>query len=90
MNCGDPGSVDPYSALRRAQQWVRDTTNAEKAGHFQSQLASGSNAQLPTEVIRALHRSVALLDPNSRNHGHPYHWAAFSFTGASEKIVSLD
>jgi len=25
---------------------------------------------------------VLLLAPDSRQHAHPYHWAAFTFTGA--------
>ena len=73
---------DPYAALRLAQQWVRDTTNRQKAYHYQDCLRMPLLKTVPKEVARALYRSVILLPPESRDSAHPYHWASFSFIGS--------
>jgi CHAT domain-containing protein len=57
---------DPRNALRQAQCWVRDTTSQQKAQYFK--------ASYPD-----LFQALILLDPNY--FAHPFHWAAFSYTG---------
>ncbi len=49
----------PAVALQRAQQWLRDSTEAELADYF---------GWLPRS-------------PEARTYAHPFHWAAFSYTG---------
>ena len=74
--------ADPPQALRDAQLWLRDTTNDEKTGYFE-QIALDDDhpmthaAQEPYEL---LYRTAA--DPARRDHESPYHWAAFTCTGA--------
>jgi CHAT domain-containing protein len=54
-------------ALRQAQLWVRDTTSQQKAQYFQF-------------THLDLFQTLILLPPN--HFAHPFHWAAFSYTGA--------
>lgn len=51
--------IDADEALRKAQVWLRDSTEGEIASH----------AGLLTDT------------PDNRPYAHPYHWAAFSYTG---------
>ncbi|MEU2715661.1 CHAT domain-containing protein [Streptomyces sp. NPDC007205] len=64
--------LQPAQALRRAQIWVRDSTNGDKAQRF---------PDIP-EVTRpgmpALHRR---LWQKAQPHTGPAHWAAFTYTG---------
>jgi CHAT domain-containing protein len=60
----------PSEALRQAQRWLRDTTNAEKAD------------DLTARADRRLRRLVLRGDPERRDYAHPHQWAAFSYTGA--------
>ncbi|QUF04715.1 CHAT domain-containing protein [Actinosynnema pretiosum subsp. pretiosum] len=57
----------PAEALRRAQTWLRDTNNAEKA------------ADLTTTGDKRLARALRLRDPSEHAHRHPRDWAAFSY-----------
>ncbi|GAA2692951.1 MULTISPECIES: CHAT domain-containing protein [Actinosynnema] len=59
----------PAEALRRAQTWLRDTSNAEKA------------TDLTTAGDKRLARALRLRDPSERAHRHPRDWAAFSYHG---------
>ncbi|MGG6239680.1 CHAT domain-containing protein [Nodosilinea sp. AN01ver1] len=58
--------LKPSEALRQAQLWVRDTTSQQKAKYFQ-------------ETNPDLFQSLILLPSN--HFAHPFHWAAFSYTG---------
>lgn len=58
--------IQPTEALRQAQCWIRDTTSQQKAKYFQA-----TNSELFQRLI--------LFDPNYFS--HPFHWAAFSYTG---------
>ena len=58
--------LEPSEALRQAQLWVRDTTSQQKAKYFQ-------------ETNPDLFQSLILLPSN--HFAHPFHWAAFSYTG---------
>ncbi|MGB0561845.1 MAG: DUF3110 domain-containing protein [Spirulinaceae cyanobacterium] len=59
-------NLEPAAALHQAQLWLRDTTSYEKAAFFQKS---------HPELIMKL----APLEPDY--FAHPYHWAAFTYTG---------
>jgi CHAT domain-containing protein len=65
------------AALRDAQAWLRDTTNAEKAAFLHP--ATGSSG-LPPAVARPLWRWL-LQAPDGRSFLMPTQWAAMTYTG---------
>ena len=58
-------------ALRRAQQWVRDTTNGEKRAYLERKFGSENEPALS-----------AWEHPEENDFAHPVYWAAFTYTGA--------
>lgn len=73
--------LEPAAALRVAQQWVRDTTNAEKAAYFKTALTEQPSANAPDSTADYLYKQMLLSRPDQRDFAHPFHWAAFSYTG---------
>jgi CHAT domain-containing protein/tetratricopeptide (TPR) repeat protein len=73
--------LEPASALRLAQQWVRDTTNGEKVAYFQGFLPGAFAAKMPGSSADYLYKQLILSRPEARDFAHPFHWAAFSYTG---------
>ncbi len=73
--------LEPAAALRAAQQWVRDTTNAEKATYFKTALTGQPNVNVPGSTADYLYKQMLLSRPDQRDFAHPFHWAAFSYTG---------
>lgn len=82
-------NLEIAKALRQAQKWIRDTTNGEKAIFFKrflpesvtdkdSELIRGA---LPADVADYLYKSLILSNPDAEDFAHPFHWAAFSYTG---------
>jgi CHAT domain-containing protein len=71
----------PVTALRAAQQWVRDTTNSEKLLVISQLFPEVVNRMAP-ETADSLYKVMGLRDPNARDFAHPFHWAAFTYTGA--------
>jgi CHAT domain-containing protein len=67
-------------ALRVAQQWVRDTSNGEKAVFFKQSLPEFSSRG-DVGSADALYKTVSLKDPDARDFAHPSFWAAFTYTG---------
>ncbi len=65
------------AALRDAQAWLRDTTNAEKAAFLHP--ATGRSG-LPPAVARPLWRWL-LQAPDGRSFLMPAQWAAMTYTG---------
>jgi CHAT domain-containing protein len=61
----------PDDALRHAQRWLRDATN--------DILARASGEAPPVGVVT---RPARRLWEAGRPYFHPYHWAAFTFSGA--------
>ena len=59
-------NLEPAEALRHAQFWMRDTSSQQKAKYFQ-------------KTHPDLFQALILLPPN--HFAHPFHWAAFSYTG---------
>jgi CHAT domain-containing protein/predicted negative regulator of RcsB-dependent stress response len=73
--------LPPAEALRQAQIWLRDTTNAQKADYFGTELPELSAARMPVPLADALFKEAALKNPEERAFAQPFHWAAFAFTG---------
>jgi len=74
------GALPPAQALRRAQQWLRDTTNAEKRLHWES--ARTAEPGLPDRVVDAFLDALRFGEPNDRDHADLVAWAAFTHLGA--------
>lgn len=68
-------------ALRQAQQWVRDTTNGEKIAYFKDFIPTQSTVKMPASTADYLYKSLILSRPDARDFSHPFHWAAFTYTG---------
>jgi CHAT domain-containing protein/tetratricopeptide (TPR) repeat protein len=64
----------PADALRAAQQWLRDSTNGEKARWFHPDRGAGDTS--------GLWRAMARRDPERRDFVDARHWAAFAYLGA--------
>lgn len=73
--------MEPPEALRRAQQWHRNTTNGEKATYFNDLLISRSESDLDKATADLLYKHIRLENPKARDFAHPFHWAAFSYVG---------
>jgi tetratricopeptide (TPR) repeat protein len=67
----------PPDALRKAQTWLRDTTNDEKI----RQLQGPWSRRLPSNVIEDIVAFLKPLEPRELTFSHPYHWAGYSFAG---------
>jgi CHAT domain-containing protein len=65
--------LQPPEALRLAQLWVRDSTNAEKREYLPDLL------ELAGAKVPALAKGFW---EEARAHAHPYHWAGFAHLGA--------
>jgi tetratricopeptide (TPR) repeat protein len=72
------GVDDPCAALRAAQQWMRESTNREKAEYIRACAVDG----VAWETCRVLWRSLVRMDPDRHGFSHPAHWAGFVYVGA--------
>ena len=70
----------PAEALQLAQQWLRDTSNAQKAEYFAEMTAAAGSTPL-AELAAALHATAAFAEPEERRHADAEHWAAFGLVG---------
>ena len=73
------GANPPALALRRAQQWLRDSTNAQKRAHWNA--AMEEEPPLPGEVAHAFLDAVRFGEPEDRDHAALPAWAAFTHMG---------
>ncbi len=75
----------PARALRRAQLWLRDVTNAELGERFKVYKQTAPDAPDSSRMAYALAREMfvkhTLRDPHERPFAHPYYWAPFAFYG---------
>lgn len=75
--------LSPPEALQQAQRWVRDTPNGEKKTYLeQSQPESQTTEDTSIYGANARHRRDLLNHPEAHGFEHPFHWAAFTYTGA--------
>ncbi|MFD8981526.1 CHAT domain-containing protein [Streptomyces sp. NPDC059564] len=63
-------NAEPSEALRRAQLWLRDSTNQELQERFPDAVGPGPSGTVPR-----------LLWAGTRPYAHPYFWAGFTYTG---------
>ncbi len=77
--------LEPPDALRQAQLWIRDTTNAQKADYFKgflpSFLPASDTSRLPAHIADALYKHTRLARPDENDFEHPFYWGAFTYTG---------
>jgi CHAT domain-containing protein len=75
--------MSPPEALQQAQKWLRDTPNGEKTTYLE-QSPDGSQATEDASIygVNARHRRNLLKHPKAHGFEHPFHWAAFTYTGA--------
>ncbi|NEQ34006.1 MAG: CHAT domain-containing protein, partial [Leptolyngbya sp. SIO4C5] len=74
--------LEPAIALRQAQKWLRDTTNEEKATYyFEQASALLPNSKTSQQTAEFLYDVVGFEETGARDFAHPFHWAAFSYTG---------
>jgi CHAT domain-containing protein len=81
----------PPEALRRAQCWLRDATNADLDAYLTQHeavaLARQQEAErMPLSAVHTLLGPVLKGGPNVRPYAHPYYWAPFVFYGAEEPL----
>lgn len=74
-------NLAPAEALRKAQIWVRDTTNAQKSAYFRRFLPEFGSGWMPREAAEAIYQRLVLTAPKKREFSHPFHWAAFCYVG---------
>ena len=73
--------LTPAEALRRAQQWLRDTTNGEKIEQYRQALAAGAG-WLPAQADNDLILALEYADADDRGQGSLTAWAGFAYVGA--------
>ena len=73
--------LEPSEALRRAQQWIRDTNNGKKVVYFQALLHHQSEYDLDKTIVDRLYKFLVLANPIEYDFKRPFHWAAFSYVG---------
>lgn len=80
------GRLQPAEALRQAQCWLRETTNADKIAYFETFKASGSReagaaGKIPIGVANTFCEALRMKPPGQRDYEHPYFWAGFGYMG---------
>ena len=73
--------LTPAQALRKAQQWVRDTPNGEKEVYFKGFIPELASSRMPYAAASDLYQSLAFSDPDANDTAHPFYWAAFTYVG---------
>ena len=71
----------PAQALRAAQQWIRDTTNQEKAEYFKRYSPRLAGMKMPEAVAVDFFTEAMSRHLDRRDFAHPFWWGAFYFTG---------
>ncbi|WP_069472616.1 CHAT domain-containing protein [Candidatus Marithrix sp. Canyon 246] len=71
--------LEPVQALRQAQIWMRDTTDAEKLKYFKDVRAGKQTVRMAKAT--ATHLQLHMSNSDKRTYQHPFHWAAFGFVG---------
>lgn len=75
----------PAKALRQAQLWLRELTNAELsalfAGYKRSAPDAPTGSRMPYGMAQREFRRYTLDDPDARPFARPFYWAPFVFNG---------
>jgi CHAT domain-containing protein len=73
----------PAEALRNAQLWLRDVTNAELSELFAAYKMNATDAttRMAYSTAHENFREHSLADPNAKPFSRPYYWAPFVFYG---------
>ncbi|MBX3000890.1 MAG: CHAT domain-containing protein [Caldilineaceae bacterium] len=81
--CWREEGLAPVHALRRAQIWIRDTTNQEKADYFAQEFDERTTERMADAIAVEFFSKVSLQrgKMEDRSFAHPAWWAAFTFTG---------
>jgi len=79
--CWRREQMTPAAALRAAQRWLRDTTNAQKI-HWAETAVALHEAWLPPAVAQRFLDQLYYREPNHRDHSSLHNWAAFAYVGA--------
>lgn len=78
-------NLEPAEALRKAQRWLRDTTNSQKADHYKRHISALGGGEGGMEELVAVDFYYAMMShPTGREaqaFQHPFWWAAFYLTG---------
>jgi CHAT domain-containing protein len=74
-------NLAPDQALRQAQIWLRDSTNAEKLAELKINIPELNPTRMAPDTARQLFHELTLENPDDRTFSHPFHWAAFGYTG---------
>ena len=77
--CGE--GLPPSEALRTAQQWVRDTTNSEKAEYFKDPSLKFEEIRSAEETAGSIYDLFMTREAEEREFSHPLHWAGFCYIG---------
>jgi len=80
-HCWRREKTSPAAALRAAQCWLRDKTNAEKI-HWAETAVAQHQAWLPPAVAQSFLDVLYYLEPEHRDHSDLHSWAAFAYVGA--------
>jgi CHAT domain-containing protein len=82
---GAGGRTPPARALRHAQLWLRDVTNAELSTLFakfkQTAPDAPERVRMPYDLAKKNFTRYTLGAPSGRPFAHPYYWAAFILAG---------
>jgi CHAT domain-containing protein len=73
--------LTPADALRKAQQWLRDTNNGEKIKEYRRALAEDAG-WLPAGAADDLMLALEFQDPAAREQEALAAWAGFAYVGA--------
>ena len=78
----NPAATDssPIVALTRAQQWLRDASNADIRAHLEM-LLGNTGSWIPRAVLESSWENVVLQDPQERRYAAPSVWGAFGYYG---------
>ncbi len=71
----------PSAALRQAQRWLRDSTLRDFETYLKQPLPEFVAQRLPADIARRVYTRLPWAAPEECIFCHPYHWAAFGYTG---------
>lgn len=73
--------LDPAEALHKAQLWLRRGDDAEHRAYFKSYLPELGGTGQAADAAREAYWQLLTRHPDEIPLSHPFHWAAFAYTG---------